>query len=149
MTSSREPTFTTMTESARDDRHLALRVVLMPRDTNAHGSIFGGVILSHIDLAGAVGASHEIRLQGWRAKPLVTVGMNSVEFHQPVFVGDLLSFWTRVVRIGNTSISVHVAVESEREGGLQNVTEAEVTYVAVDLQETVRHPIPIRDADVA
>jgi len=134
-----------MPDPTIDRRHLALRVVLMPRDTNSHGSIFGGVILSHIDLAGAVGANHEIRQRGSKAKPLVTVGMKSVEFHRPVFVGDLLSFWTRLVRIGTTSITIHVEVESERDGSLQNLTEAEVTYVAVDLDERDRKPIPIKD----
>ena len=133
--------------SNRDDdqRHLALRVVLMPRDTNSHGSIFGGVILSQIDLAAAVGANHEIRNRGSKAKRLVTVGMNSVEFHRPVFVGDLLSFWTRLVRIGNTSITIHVEVESERDGQLQNLTEAEVTYVAVKIDGDKRSPVPVLD----
>jgi acyl-CoA thioesterase YciA len=134
-----------MPEQIDDERHLALRVVLMPRDTNSHGSIFGGVILSQIDLAAAVGANHEIRKRGSKAKPLVTVGMNSVEFHRPVFVGDLLSFWTRLIRIGNTSITVHVEVESERDGRLENLTEAEVTYVAVDLDGKERTPVPIID----
>lgn len=135
-----------MPDQAHCDRHMALRVVLMPRDTNSHGSIFGGVILSHIDLAGAVGANHEIRQRGSNAKPLVTVGMNSVEFHRPVFVGDLLSFWTRLVRIGNTSITVHVEVESERDGRLENLTEAEVTYVAVALDGKERTPVPVIDS---
>jgi acyl-CoA thioesterase YciA len=117
----------------------------MPRDTNSHGSIFGGVILSQIDLAAAVGANHEIRNRGSQAKRLVTVGMNSVEFHRPVFVGDLLSFWTRLVRIGNTSITIHVEVESERDGRLQNLTEAEVTYVAVKIDGEQRSPVPVLD----
>lgn len=133
------------TDPPVSERHLALRVVLMPRDTNSHGSIFGGVILSHIDMAGAVGATHEIRQLGYRAKALTTVGMQSVAFHRPVFVGDLLSLWTRLVRIGTTSITIHVEVESERDGRLQNLTEAEVTYVAVDLNAPERKPIPIRD----
>ncbi len=135
-----------MPDQTDDDRYMALRVVLMPRDTNSQGSIFGGVILSQIDLAAAVGANHEIRKRGSKAKPLVTVGMNSVEFHRPVFVGDLLSFWTRLVRIGNTSITVHVEVESERDGRLQNLTEAEVTYVAVELNGDQRKPIRVLDS---
>jgi acyl-CoA thioesterase YciA len=134
-----------MPDQDDDERHLALRVVLMPRDTNSHGSIFGGVILSQIDLAAAVGANHEIRKRGSHAKRLVTVGMNSVEFHRPVFVGDLLSFWTRLVRIGNTSITIHVEVESERDGRLQNLTEAEVTYVAVKIDGDQRAPVPVLD----
>jgi len=135
-----------MPDLTDEDRHMALRVVLMPRDTNSHGSIFGGVILSQIDLAGAVGANHEVRKRESNAKPLVTVGMNSVAFHRPVFVGDLLSFWTRLIRIGNTSITVHVEVESERDGRLENLTEAEVTYVAVDLDGKERSPVPIVDS---
>lgn len=134
-----------MSNQDDDQRYLALRVVLMPRDTNSHGSIFGGVILSQIDLAAAVGANHEIRNRGSQAKRLVTVGMNSVEFHRPVFVGDLLSFWTRLVRIGNTSITIHVEVESERDGRLQNLTEAEVTYVAVKIDGDQRSPVPVLD----
>ena len=134
-----------MSDQDDDQRYLALRVVLMPRDTNSHGSIFGGVILSQIDLAAAVGANHEIRNRGSQAKRLVTVGMNSVEFHRPVFVGDLLSFWTRLVRIGNTSIAIHVEVESERDGRLQNLTEAEVTYVAVKIDGDQRSPVPVLD----
>lgn len=134
-----------MSNQDDDQKHLALRVVLMPRDTNSHGSIFGGVILSQIDLAAAVGANHEIRERGSQAKRLVTVGMNSVEFHRPVFVGDLLSFWTKLVRIGNTSITIHVEVESERDGRLQNLTEAEVTYVAVKIDGDERSPVPVLD----
>ena len=99
-----------MPESTQD-RFLAIKVRMMPRDTNPHGTIFGGVLLSHIDQAGAVGAEHEIRSQGWPEHPLVTVGMNSVEFHQPVYVGDVVSFWTKLVRVGRTSITMHVAVE--------------------------------------
>lgn len=106
----------------------AIRVLMMPRDTNAHGTIFGGVILSYIDQAGAI----EARRQGSRF--MVTVSMDKVVFHQPVFVGDLVSFWTETVRIGKTSIMVKVVVEAIR-GGDPNekvvVTEAVVVYVNV------------------
>jgi len=132
-----------MTDQTDSQRHLALKVVMMPRDTNSHGTIFGGVILSYIDQAGAVGAIHEIRHRGSAAKPLVTVGMNAVEFHHPVFVGDLLSFWTNVSRVGNTSITVHVVVESTRGGQPRKVTEADVTYVAVQLGDDDRRR-PVR-----
>ncbi len=126
------------------ERYLAVKVVMMPRDTNPHGTIFGGVILSYIDQAGAVGAQHEIRLAGWPDQPIVSVAMNSVEFHRPVFVGDILSFWTKVIRVGRTSITMHVVVEADRQGRAVQLTQAEVTYVAVDLKGEGRRPVPIR-----
>lgn len=126
-----------------DNRYLALKAVMMPRDTNPHGTIFGGVILSAIDQAGAVGARHEIRHNDWPEQLLVTVAMNRVEFHEPVFVGDLVSFSTSVVRTGNTSITMHVVVETERDEQTTRLTEAEVTYVAVD---DGRRPVPLRGA---
>jgi len=127
-----------------DERYLAIRVMMMPRDTNPHGTIFGGVILSYADQAGAVGAQRVIRKAGWPEQPIVSVAMNSVEFHRPVFVGDAVSFWTRLVRVGNTSITMHVDVQTERDGQKVQLTEAEVTYVAVDLSEGGRRPVPIR-----
>jgi acyl-CoA thioesterase YciA len=72
--------------------------------------------------------------------------MNSVEFHRPVFVGDIVSFWTRLVRVGRTSITMHVDVEADRHGEAAHLTEAEVTYVAVDLAGGQRRPVPIRGA---
>jgi acyl-CoA thioesterase YciA len=101
---------------------------MMPRDTNAHGTIFGGVILSYIDQAGAI----EARRQG--VGMMLTVSMDKVVFHQPVRVGDLVSFWTETLRIGTTSITTKVVVESIREGGRERVTvtEAQVVYVNVD-----------------
>lgn len=112
----------------------AIRVVLLPRDTNAHGTIFGGIILSHIDIAGAVGA-HRMGVSR-----VVTVAMKEVIFHEPVFVGDLISLYAWPTRIGKTSITLHVLVQAERAGNIVEegllhsikVTEAEVTYVAVD-----------------
>ena len=117
----------------------AIRVVLMPKDTNAHGTIFGGIILSHIDLAGAVEARKHTR------KKFVTVAMREVKFVAPVFVGETVSFYAQLVRIGTTSITVNVTVEADRvepPGTPVRVTEAEVVYVAIDEQ---RNPIPIRD----
>lgn len=70
--------------------------------------------------------------------------MKSVEFHLPVFVGDVVSFWTRLVRVGRTSITMHVDVEADRRGEVVQLTEAEVTYVAVDLSDTQRRPVPVR-----
>src|SRR5262245_61227638 len=92
--------------------YLAVKAVMMPRDTNPVGTIFGGVVLSYIDQAGAVGALHEIQQAGWPRHVIVTVALNTVEFHQPVFVGDIVSFWTRVLRVGTTSITIHVSVEA-------------------------------------
>jgi acyl-CoA thioesterase YciA len=106
----------------------AIRVLMMPRDTNAHGTIFGGVILSYVDQAGAI----EARRQG--SQFMVTVSMDKVVFHEPVFVGDLVSFWTETIRIGNTSITVKVTVEAIRGNDLQKkvlVTEAQVVYVNI------------------
>ena len=127
-----------------DQRYLAVKVVMMPRDTNPFGTIFGGVILSYIDQAGAVGAQHEIRRAGWPDPTIVSVAMKSVEFHRPVFVGDIVSFWTRLLRVGRTSITMHVAVEADRQGEAVQLTEAEVTYVAVDKMGQDRRPAPIR-----
>jgi acyl-CoA thioesterase YciA len=126
------------------DRHLALKAVMMPRDTNPYGTIFGGVLLSYIDQAGAEGARHEMRVAGWPARTIVTVAMDKVEFYEPVFVGDVVSFYTRLERVGRTSITVHVDVETERAGGPLRLTEAMVTYVAVDQSAGRRAPVPIR-----
>jgi acyl-CoA thioesterase YciA len=116
----------------------AIRVLMMPRDTNAHGTIFGGVILSYIDQAGAI----EARRQGCRL--LVSVSMDRVVFHQPVFVGDLVSFWTETVRIGRTSITTKVVVEAIRAtDATQRVTVTEATVVYVNIGED-RKPAPIR-----
>jgi acyl-CoA thioesterase YciA len=125
-------------------RYLAIKAAMMPRDTNPHGTIFGGVLLSYIDQAGAVGARHEIRRAGWPEQKLVTVAMNSVEFHEPVFVGDIVSFWTQIIRVGNTSVTVRVTVDTERDGRVVKLTQAEVTYVAVELLAGQRQPVPIR-----
>ncbi len=117
----------------------AIRTILMPRDTNALGTIFGGVILSYIDLAGAVEA------QKVAPHRYVTVAMKEVIFVEPVYVGDLVSFYTSTSRIGRTSITVHVEVEAVRvrQGGKTvRVTEADVVYVAVDDEG---RPKPVRE----
>ncbi len=116
----------------------AIRVLMMPRDTNPAGTIFGGVILSYIDQAGAEEAKHH------GARRLVTVAMKEVIFHEPVYVGDLVSFYTELVRTGRTSITIQVTVESSRyhdRSEIVRVTEAELTYVNVD---PGGRPIPIR-----
>jgi acyl-CoA thioesterase YciA len=116
----------------------AIRVALMPKDTNALGTIFGGIILSYIDQAGAVEGHRHVPLPG----RLVTVAMREVVFHSPVFVGDLVSFYTETLRVGRTSVTVKVTVEAERSNGTGRVkvTEAEVVYVHVDQSN---HPKPI------
>jgi len=126
-----------MTEIAERWAEPAIRVLMMPRDTNAQGTIFGGVILSYIDQAGAI----EARRQGSRL--MLTVSMDKVVFHQPVFVGDLISFWTETLRIGRTSITVKVVCEAIRGTDPQKkvlVTEAQVVYVNVGED---RKPAPI------
>lgn len=128
------------------EAYLALKAVMMPRDTNPHGTIFGGVLLSLIDQAGAVGARHRMQQNGWPEQALVTVGMERVEFHHPVHIGDVLSLWTRLVRVGRTSITMHVTVDAEQEGHLVKLTEATVTYVAVAVQNGNRCPVPIGGA---
>lgn len=116
----------------------AIRVMMMPRDTNAHGTIFGGVILSYLDQAGAI----EARKLG--CTRVVTVAMDQIEFHQPVFVGDVLSFFTEAVKVGRTSVRIRVRVEAERfdpRCERVNVTSAEIVYVGVDEN---RKPIAIQ-----
>jgi acyl-CoA thioesterase YciA len=109
----------------------AIRVVMMPRDTNPHGTIFGGVLLSYLDQAGAICAREQA------PRRYVTVAIEKVEFHQPVLVGDVLSFFTTVRRVGRTSLTIQVSVEADRfadPSQVVAVTEATITYVAVDEQ---------------
>ncbi len=119
-------------------REPAIRVAMMPKDTNYLGTIFGGIILSYIDQAGSVeGHRHA-------SGRLVTVAMREVEFLAPVYVGDLVSFYTTATRVGNTSITVQVEVVAERQTSDHaqvKVTEAEVVYVQVDERG---RPLPIR-----
>ena len=127
-------TQTQLTEIPRD---VAIRITMMPRDTNAHGTVFGGIILSYIDVAGGVEA---VKHTGHDR--FVTVAMKEVIFLEPVFVGDLVSFYAETIRVGSSSITVKVAVEAERVGShgqAVRVTEAEVTYVAINqYREKVR-----------
>ena len=116
-----------------------LRIVPMPADTNAHGTIFGGWVMSQVDIAGSVAAYERA------AGPVVTVAVNSFVFREPVFVGDLVSFYARVLKVGRTSVTVDVEVFAER--GLHGrheavkVTEAQLTYVAIDERRAPR-PVP-------
>ena len=119
-----------MEEQSKSDRDAAIRLTMMPRDTNAHGTVFGGIILSYIDVAGGVES-----IRHTKHNRFVTVAMKEVIFHEPVFVGDLVSFYARTLKVGNTSITIHIEVEAERfgtPGELVKVTEAEVTFVAID-----------------
>jgi acyl-CoA thioesterase YciA len=115
--------------------------MMMPRDTNALGTIFGGVILSYIDQAGAVEAHRYVRGR------ILTVALHEVEFHDPVFVGDLVSFYAEKTRIGRTSITIKVVVEAEgrlRGSDIVKVTEAEVVFVHVD-EKNRPQPIDTND----
>ena len=119
-------------------REPTLRVTMLPRDTNARGTIFGGVILSHIDLAGAIAASRQA------PRNFVTRAMREVGFISPVFVGDVVSFYTQVLGEGRTSVTVQVTEEAERSREPRQyikVTQAEVIYVAVD---EAGNPLPLR-----
>lgn len=116
-----------------------IRIIPLPRDTNEQGTIFGGVILSYIDLAGAA----EVRKT--TTKRVVTVSIKEVIFREPVCVGDLVSFYTTTERVGTTSITVKVEVEAQRRRNPDErvrVTEATVVFVAVDEKGK---PIPVRD----
>ena len=111
------------------DKQPAIRVAAMPADTNSAGTIFGGWIMSQVDIAGSIAALERARGR------IVTVAVNSFEFHQPVFVGDLVSCYAEVVGVGRTSITVKVEVYAQRTPAKVEtikVTEAELTYVALD-----------------
>ena len=124
--------------SLSNGAELVLRVMPLPADVNGNGDIFGGWLMAQVDLAGAVLPS---RIAKGR---IATVAVNEFIFKQPVSVGDLVSFYARVLRVGNTSITVHVEVYAERNpANLQvvKVTEANLTYVAIDVAGKPR-PVP-------
>jgi acyl-CoA thioesterase YciA len=111
------------------DSELVLKVIPMPADTNGNGDIFGGWVMAQVDLAGAVLPARYVRGR------MATVAVNQFIFKQPVRVGDILSFFSHVTRVGNTSITVQVEVFAERfsaQGQYVKVTEASLTYVAID-----------------
>jgi acyl-CoA thioesterase YciA len=120
-----------------------MQTVMMPRDANPQGTIFGGVILSLIDMAAYVGAKRLVIEAGGRVPVLVTVAINRVEFHQPVFIGDVVRCLVRLVKFGRTSITVRVTVEAERGTATHQVTEAEVVYVGVEPDSPDRKPVPL------
>jgi acyl-CoA thioesterase YciA len=121
-----------------DRKDPAIRVLMLPKDTNALGKIFGGVILSYIDLAAAAEARKTAIAR------YVTKAMKEVEFVHPVSLGDIVSFYTSTERVGRTSVTVNVVVEvehnTEREDRFRIVTEAQVVLVAVDEQGK---PVPL------
>ena len=127
-----------MTEKLPENKQPALRVVPMPADANQHGDIFGGWVMSQVDIAGGMVAA---RLARGR---VATVAVKEFVFKQPVQIGDVLSFYVEVLRVGNTSITVEVEVYAERRPAdpkTVKVTEATLTYVAVDREGRPR-PVP-------
>jgi len=119
------------------DQSPAIRIMAMPTNTNASGDIFGGWLMSQVDIAGSIEAFR--RANG----RIVTVAVNEFRFIQAVFVGDVVSLYTKVIKIGNTSIRIHVTAYAQRNRGKdesQKVAEAEITYVAIDEN---RRPRPI------
>jgi len=113
-------------DNFQEKRDPAIRVVLQPKDTNKQGTIFGGVILSYIDLAGAVETTKTTNQR------IVTAGIKEVDFKAPVLVGEVVSFYTKTTKIGRTSITVRVDVESTRGHKEVHVTSAELTFVCLD-----------------
>ena len=126
------------------DQQPVLRMMPMPSDANIHGDVFGGWIMSQVDIAGSIPATH--RANG----RVATVAVNSFLFKHPVFVGDLLSFYAEVEKVGRTSVTVRVEVFAQRNRldiEVVRVTEATLTYVATDDQRQPR-PLPPLDADM-
>lgn len=124
------------------NRHATLRVVPMPADTNAAGNIFGGWLMSQVDIAGSVVAIR--RAQG----PVTTVAVSAFRFHKPVYVGDVVSLYADIMHVGTTSITVDVVVYAERglrrggiDGTVDTVAESTLTYVAIDANYRKR-PVP-------
>lgn len=115
--------------STLPNKHSTLRVMPMPADLNPHGDVFGGWVMAQVDVAGAIPAMRRARGR------VATVSVNSFLFKQPVSVGDIVSFYADIVRVGSTSITVRVEVYAERNYSapiIVKVTEAELTYVAID-----------------
>lgn len=121
-----------------EKKNPTLRITLLPKDTNRHGTIFGGVILSYIDLAAAIRARESCGPYNF-----VTVAMDKVVFHQPVFMGDVVSFYAKTLKIGTTSVNIKVIVDAQRvsDNKTVRVTAAQVVFVAVDDR---RQPLAIK-----
>lgn len=133
-----------MPEAFDNEPYLAMKTVMMPSDLNPHGTVFAGVILSRMAMAGIVGAKHAVCRSGWPSPLLVARGVRQVEFLRAAQVGDVVSYWTTVLKVGTTSITVDIRAEAEREGEPILLAEAEATYVAVEGEEEPRRPVPIR-----
>ncbi len=124
--------------------YIAIQTVMLPKDTNPHGTIFGGVLLANIDMAGAIGAQREVQLRGGNPKAaFVTVALNRVEFKHPVLVGDVVKFQTSLVKFGRTSVTIHIELNVERGAETIHVTDAEAVFVGVDLSTPDRKPVPL------
>lgn len=124
-------------EDMPTDYQPAIRILAMPTDTNASGDIFGGWLMSQVDIAGSIEAFRRARGR------IVTVAVNEFRFLKPVYIGDLVSLYSRLIKIGTTSIRIHVTAFAERNRGTEEchkVAEAEITYVAIDEN---RQPRPI------
>ena len=124
---------------ALPDREPALRVVPLPADVNQNGDIFGGWVMSQVDIAGSIPAAARARGR------VATVAVNSFVFKQPVMIGDVVSFYTSITRVGRTSVTVDVEVYAQRNPGdviCVKVTEASLTYVAVGLDRRPRELPP-------
>lgn len=122
------------------DREPVIRVIPMPRDSNSAGDVFGGWIMSQVDLAGSVAAVAHAKGR------VVTVSVNSFVFKEPVFVGDLCSFYAHIEHVGRTSMKIYVEVYSQRSlnpDQVVKVTEAYITYVAVDKDRVPRPVAPL------
>ena len=118
-----------------EGRDPVLRVQPMPADANMYGDIFGGYIMAQVDIAGGIAAHRRARGR------VATIAVNSFTFKQPVFVGDLLSFYAEVVRVGRTPLTTDVVVYAQRnfdEVQVVKVTEATLTYVATDAERRPR-----------
>jgi acyl-CoA thioesterase YciA len=117
-----------MSETAPERREPALRTVAMPADANANGDIFGGWLLAQMDIAGAVAAMRRARCR------VATVAVQTMSFHRPVLIGDLVSCYAEISRIGRTSLTIDVETWVERHfgGSVEKVTQGVFTYVAID-----------------
>ncbi len=132
----------TVHRSSLPNKHCTLRVVPMPADLNQNGDVFGGWVMAQVDVAGAIPAMRRARGR------VATVSVNSFQFKQAISVGDVVSFYADIVRVGNTSITVKVEVFAERNHAAPitvKVTEAELTYVAIDAAGNKRE-VPAENA---
>ena len=133
-----------MPEPADDQPYLAMKTVMMPSDTNPHGTIFAGVILSRMAMAGIIGARHAVCRSGLAQAAAGGARHAAGRVLRASQVGDIVSYWTARLKIGTTSITLQIQAETERGGESILLAEAEATYVAVEGAEEPRRPVPIR-----